>query len=203
MKLTRLLSLLIALFFLYDSSAQTILRIEIGTKIKYPKAFSFRDTLSNSQIDFFISFIPEMNGNGFGKFIPEIQYALQSFTIKNLDDAGFRLHYFRFIPQWEIPVHEMLGLHFGVSTGYDFISESRRKPAGWGESQWKHTSILDVGWIVGARIYRKNWVLRLRYYQGFSDNEIETDIFNVGINGYKKIRYKYRDIQIGIGYTFN
>lgn len=202
MNRTKLLLLFTAFLLSNVSIAQTVFRMEAGTKIKFISTEHSYHKLTNNNVDLFVALIHEINGGSIGKIIPELQYALQSFTLGNVNDAGFRIHHVRFIPQMDIPVHERLSLHTGVSMGYDFATESSTKPEGWRDTNWKYHTNFDLGLIAGVRAFWNDWVLRLRYFHGLSKNKIRTDVFNLDVNDFYEVKYKYRSLEIGLGYTF-
>lgn len=135
-----------------------------------------------------------------------VQYSAKSYDIDTEVFQRFppaiRHNYFDILPQIEYRPIKALGLVTGINLGYPLSSQIRVNNTDWEPSAKVRNAFshLDVGVLIGFRVYIKQFYLTAHYNHGLKDDTI---IIFTDANGARLTNQSLQTFQVGIGYLLD
>jgi hypothetical protein len=202
----RILLIAVWMFFtLASSNAQVGISVASGLNVSNCKFTNYEALSTTARTDYFLSLAPSYQLNEKFRLLVDFQYSRKGFALSNTNsptNSESRYSYLDVIPQIEYKLHRFFAIGLGVNYALLVNEDIKNEKGNWVNTKKLETiKQSDFGIIGKIKGEYKNIFCFVSYNLGLKDivnitftdengNSVATSQFN-------------RNLQIGLGYTFN
>lgn len=197
--------LTILFFFSSNAIAQFTVGVEAGGNYSYWQPKGEGTLKTEGKYGYYIATSPGYKFNNLITGVLNLEYSNRGIVFSELGNLNgepiqqnITENYARISPQIHLSPIKNLVLILGPEFGFSVNEFSSSRGFSHVKSEIKFLNDLDLGAVIGTRIFIKNFFITAKYFHGF--NDVSNLDFTDEYGNLIKEHQKNRNIQVGIGY---